>query len=178
MDTLSEATPESVLGEMDPSGISISTIGLGDPEQDLAEYSAIDEKALSYLAENAGGVYGYANDQESLSELYQSYAVAFKSEYQLTYTSPSKLRDGVNRSISVRLSDVSTGMAGGEEEAVTYNPGGLVPEVSQPVPLATFGAIAAGLCVLLLVPSLITLVGKPIRKAIPQKKKPRIKLID
>ncbi len=183
LDTVSIATPDTVLGDIGPAGLSISTIGLGDPDQDLAEKTALDVEALKYLADNAGGVYGYANDQESLSELYGSYAVAFKSEYQLTYTSPSALRDGVNRALSVNLADAANPVTGIEEESITYNPGGLVPEVSEPVPLVTFGLIFGGLLVLLFLPSLINLVPKAISKAPSPgrptpKKKPRIKLKD
>jgi Ca-activated chloride channel family protein len=183
LDTLSQASPEDVLDQIGPAGLSISTIGLGDPDQDLAEYSAIDEEALQYLAENAGGVYGYANDQESLSELYGSYAVGFKSEYQLTYTSPSALRDGVNRALSVSLADSAEFVAGGDQEGITYNPGGLVPEVSEPVPLVSFGAIMAGLVALLFIPGGIKLVSKTTKKELSPartavKKKPRIKLKD
>ena len=177
IDTLSQSTPESVIAQIGPAGLSISTIGLGDPDQDLAEYSAIDIEALTYLAENAGGVYAYANEEESLSEIYQSYAIAFKSEYQLTYTSPSTLRDGVNRALSVSLADADPTM-NGEEEPIVYNPGGLVPEVSEPVPLLFFGLIMAGLIVLLLIPAGINLIIKPGKrkkaKAKPAaKKKPK-----
>ena len=183
IDTLSQSTPESVLAQIGPAGLSISTIGLGDPDQDLAEYSAIDIEALTFLAENAGGVYAYANEEESLSEIYQSYAIAFKSEYQLTYTSPSTLRDGVNRALSVSLADADPTMNGVEEEPIVYNPGGLVPEVSEPVPLLFFGLIMAGLIVLLLIPAGINLVFKPgekkASKAKPAaKKKPKITLKD
>ncbi len=183
LDTLSQATPKSVLEQIGPTGLSISTIGLGDPDQDLGEFSAIDEDTLKYLAENAGGVYAYANDQESLSEIYQSYAVAFKSEYQLTYTSPSTLRDGVNRALSVSLADAPPTITEVDEEPITYNPGGLVPEVSEPVPLITFGAIMVGLIALLFVPGVTRTVFKPILANLPQgkstgKKKPKIKLKD
>ena len=183
IDTLSQSTPESVLEQIGPAGLSISTIGLGDPDQDLGEYSAIDEEALAYLADNAGGVYAYANDQESLSEIYQSYAIAFKSEYQLTYTSPSTLRDGVNRALSVSLADSAKTENGVDEEPIVYNPGGLVPEVSEPVPMLFFGAIIAGLIVLMFIPGLINLILKPGKKAGPktkavQKKKPKITLKD
>ena len=183
LDTLSQATPESVLEQIGPTGLSISTIGLGDPDQDLGEFSAIDEDILKYLAENAGGVYAYANDQESLSEIYQSYAVAFKSEYQLTYTSPSTLRDGVNRALSVSLADAPPTITEIDEEPITYNPGGLVPEVSEPVPLITFGAIMVGLIALLFVPGVTRTVFKPILANLPQRKskgkrKSKIKLKD
>ena len=183
LDTVSTSNAENVLESIGPAGLSISTIGLGDPDQDLAEKTALDVEGLEYLAENAGGVYGYANDQESLSALYESYAVAFKSEYQLTYTSPSALRDGVNRALSVALADAPLPSSDGEEEPITYNPGGLVPEVSEPVPLITFGAIMLGLVVLLFIPSLINLANKASQRAPAKgrpspKKKSRIKLKD
>lgn len=182
LDTLSQATPETVLEAIGPSGLSISTIGLGDPDQDLAEKTALDVDALTYLAENAGGVYSYANDQESLSEIYQSYAVAYQSEYQLTYTSPSALRDGVNRALSVRLIDAASEVPDGEGESVVYNPGGLVPEVSEPVPLPFFGALLLGLIALLFLPGGINLVRKAVKKEkvekVEEKPRPRIKLKD
>jgi len=186
LDTLSQATPDDVLEQIGPAGLSISTIGLGDPDQDLGEYSALDEDALKYLAESAGGAYGYANEVESLSNLYQSYgyaneveslsnlyqsyAVAFKSEYQFTYTSPSTLRDGVNRALSVSIADAPQTLTGEEEEPIIYNPGGLVPEVSEPVPLLTFGAIMVGLIALLFVPGVINYVFKPILANLPKGK--------
>lgn len=183
LDTLSTSTPETVLEAIGPSGLSISTIGLGDPDQDLGEYSAIDEKALEYLAENAGGVYAYANDQESLSDVYQSYATAFKSEYQLTYTSPSSLRDGVNRALSVSITDAPPVVSDGSEEPIVYNPGGLVPEVSEPVPLPVFGAALAVLVGLWFLPGLLNLFSGPIKSKLAKTKpadkpKPRIKLKD
>ena len=183
LDNLSQATPDSVLEGIGPAGLSISTIGLGDPDQVFGDITRLDEEALTYLAENAGGTYGFANDQESLTELYQNYAIAFKSEYQLTYTSPSTLRDGVNRALSVSLADSSNLITGTDQESITYNPGGLVPEVSEPVPMITFGLIMVGLVALLFVPSLINLVFIPIQNNLPQggsagKKKPKITLKD
>ncbi len=180
LDTVSQSDPESVLSGIDPSGLSISTIGLGDPDQDLAEKTALDVEGLTFLAENAGGNYSYANDQQSLSAIYESYAVAFKSEYQLTYISPSNLKDGVNRALTVSLADAAPAVEGPEEGAVVYNPGGLVPEVSEPAPLAFFAWLMAGLAALLFLPAGINLVinnaGK--NKAPAKKKKPTIKLKD
>ena len=118
LDNLSQATPESVLEQIGPAGLSISTIGLGDPDQVFGDITRLDEEALTYLAENAGGTYGFANDQESLTELYQNYAIAFKSEYQLTYTSPSTLRDGINRALSVSLADSSNLITGTDQESI------------------------------------------------------------
>jgi Ca-activated chloride channel homolog len=182
LDTLSQETPESVLEKIGPSGLSISTIGLGDPDQDLGEKTALDVEALTYLAENAGGVYRYANDQESLSEIYQAYAVAYKSEYQLTYTSPSALRDGVNRALSVRLVGSTANPpapADEQDEPIVYNPGGLVPEVDAPMPLPSFGLLLLCLIALLFVPAGFNLVKKSTVKNEPEEKpKPTVKLKD
>jgi Ca-activated chloride channel homolog len=180
LDTLSQETPQSVLEKIGPSGLSISTIGLGDPDQDLDEKTALDVEALTYLAENSGGVYRYANDQESLREIYQAYAVAYKSEYQLTYTSPSALRDGVNRALSVRLigsTRDAPAAESGQDEPIVYNPGGLVPEVDTPMPLPFFGLLLLGLVALLFLPAGIKLVRQSAGKGEPEEKpQPRIKL--
>lgn len=151
IDNRSKTLPQDVISQIGPSGLSISTIGLGNPEHGLGSVTALDEAALIYLAENAGGAYGYANDEESLSALYQKYAVAMQSEYVLTYTSPSRLRDGVNRALSIRLANSSGTLAGGGE-AVFFNPGGLLPEVSAPAPWTIFITLLGGLVVLLLLP--------------------------
>lgn len=183
LDTVSTSTPEAVLRQIGPTGLSISTIGLGDASQDLNEKTALDVDALTYLAENAGGVYAYAEDEESLTSIYQSYAAAFRSEYQLTYTSPSTLRDGVNRALTVSLAESAQTAVSVEDFSISYNPGGLVPEVSEPVPLMTFGAVMLFLILVFFLPTLITFVVKPIRdRSTPGKtggrKKPRIKLLD
>jgi len=144
IDNVSQAATEDVITAIGPSGVSISTIGLGDPEQ-LGTNSGLDETVLRSLAGQAGGVYSYANDPESLQGLYERYARALQSEYRITFTSTSTLRDGVNRSLTVSLA------GGAVSEETQYNPGGVLPEVSaQSWPL--FGAILAGLLVLLFAP--------------------------
>ncbi len=143
-----------------PSGLSISTVGLGNPEHGSGSISALDEDALIYLSENAGGVYGTANDEESLTRLYESYAVALKSEYVLTYLSPSDLRDGVNRALTVSLSAPGNSAVPAGGEQVVYNPGGLLPEVSEPAPWPMFGAVLGILAIALLLPGLFGLVFK------------------
>jgi VWFA-related protein len=173
LDTLSESSPETVLQQIGPAGLSISTIGLGDPDQDLAEKTALDVEALTYLAENSGGVYSFAEDTGSLDEIYQAYAASFKSEYQLTYTSPSSLRDGVNRSLSARLADAPAGTEDEEMEAVTYNPGGLVPEVTGAVPAPVFGGLLLVFVGLLFLPNVIVRFRRPEKPEPPQ---PKIKL--
>jgi VWFA-related protein len=183
LDNRSAATPENVLSRIGPAGLSISTVGLGDPTHGSGASSALDEEALIYLADNAGGLYGYANDEASLRTLYQSYAVGLQSEYVLTYTSPSQLRDGVNRALTVSLADRPFNLTNPSEGQAVYNPGGLVPEVSEPAAWPLFFAILGGLLVLLLIPGLINRVtslapgnGRGGRKI--GKKKPKIKLLD
>lgn len=183
LDNLSLITPEAVIELIGPAGLSISTIGLGDPDQGKGALTALNEDVLTYLAENAGGVYGYANDKESLSSLYQSYAAAFKSEYQLTYTSPAALRDGVNRNLSVTLSGPASTILEAGDVSATYNPGGLVPEVSEPAPWPVFWSLIGGLTLLLFLPSLIKrgsgLVKSPVsRGGLSRKNKPKITFTD
>mgnify|MGYP006974917620 CR=1 FL=1 len=42
--------------------------------------------------------------ENTLKALYDLYGRSLQSEYAITYTSPSRLRDGVSRSLQVRLS--------------------------------------------------------------------------
>jgi VWFA-related protein len=154
MDNQSKISPQEVLQMIGPEGLSISTIGLGEPSHSTSALSGLNEPALKALSEQAGGVYGYANDAESLKALYELYGRALQSEYMITYTSPSQLRDGVNRSLSVSIANT-----GGTSESVGaasfYNPGGLVPEVTEPASWILFAALLVGLFVLLLLPFLI-----------------------
>ena len=183
MDNASASVANDVIERIGPAGFSISTIGLGIPSDYVDEFAGIDEEALIDLAERAGGVYGYAEDAESLTRLYQTYAIAMQSEYAITYTSPATLRDGVNRSLTVALAAVPGAVRSANED--TYNPGGLVPEVVEPASWPVFFALLAGLSALLLLPSLITGVGayfegrqsSPRIKLAP-KQSPRIKLKD
>ncbi len=80
-----------------------------------------------------------------------------QSEYVVTYTSPSKLRDGVNRALSASVED-SAGVLGSIEAPISYNPGGLVPEVSQPASFWLFLGLIALLVLLLFVPFLIQIL--------------------
>jgi len=90
-------------------------------------------------------------DAEALRRLYERLGLALQSEYVVTYLSPSTLRDGLSRSLSVRLAEAPAA-SGGE---ATYNPGGLVPEVEGPAPWGVFIAALAGLVGLLLLPGLV-----------------------
>lgn len=180
MDNRSKAAPADVISSISPAGLSISTVGLGDPRHSEGNLRGLDEAALKELAERAGGVYGYAENAEGLRDLYERYGRALQSEYVLTYTSPSTLRDGVNRSLTVSLSDESSAAAA-ELESTTYNPGGLVPEVAQPASWALFFTLLAGLILLLALPAILGKAISLIRD--PQKSKvkltqqqPRIKL--
>ncbi|MDH5506197.1 MAG: VWA domain-containing protein [Anaerolineae bacterium] len=176
LDNRSQATPEDVIARIGPAGLSISTVGLGEPGDSLVSLTALDEASLIYLAQNAGGVYGVANDQDSLRNLYESYALALQSEYVLTYTSPSSLRDGVNRALSVSLSESAVG---GE---TVYNPGGLVPEVAEAAPWPLFFSLLAALVALLILPGVVGFAAQLLpgasAKGRKSKKKSRIKLKD
>lgn len=178
LDNVSKATADQVVKAIGPSGLSISTIGLGDPGK-LGINSGLDEAGLRTLADRAGGVYGYANDPDALQALYERYARALQSEYRLTYTSPSALRDGTNRDLTVSL---TTAQGSAASAQTRYNPGGVLPEVAQTIPWPVFGAILAVLLLLLLIPLLIGNLfqgakGKSAKGfSMGKTKKPQIKL--
>jgi VWFA-related protein len=147
MDNRSHTNQDAIVNSVGPSGLTISAIGLGDPS--ASGQAGIDEKALKSLTSRTGGQYAYATDVSSLSAVYQQYGQALQSEYAITYVSPSTLRDGVNRGLTVSL---TTAPVSAESK---YNPGGVLPEVgSQSWPL--FGGILLGLLALLLVPLLVS----------------------
>lgn len=155
MDNRSKSTPDDVIKRIGPAGLSISTIGLGDPAHSYGTLAGLDEAALVSLSERAGGLYGYANDASSLRTLYERYGRALQSEYAITYSSPSTLRDGVNRSLSVALK--GGGASSASAEISSYNPGGLVPEVAQPASWMVFFVLLVVLALFLALPTLIGL---------------------
>jgi VWFA-related protein len=150
MDNRSTYKASDVISSISKNGLSISAIGMGDPT--TKSMQGLDETGLKSLATQAGGAYSSATDQNALTTLFQQYGRTLQSEYALTYTSPSALRDGVNRDLSVSLTG---GVAATQAK---YNPGGVLPEVSGQSWLL-FGGILVGLLVLLLIPTLIGLFG-------------------
>jgi VWFA-related protein len=151
MDNVSTHTLEEVITQIGPSGLSISTVGLGDPEVQNATLAGIDEPALTSLAIRAGGQFAFANEPVNLTDLYEQYARVLQSEYAITYTSPGGLRDGLTRNLTVTLVDVETA-----SEQAEYNPGGLVPEVGEPASWQVFLGALSGLVLLLFLPALIS----------------------
>jgi VWFA-related protein len=171
MDNRSKASPDDVIQRIGPAGLSISTIGLGDPAYSHGNLAGLDEDALTSLSERAGGVYGYANDANALRTLYERYGRALQSEYAITYSSPSTLRDGVNRSLSVALKGSPASSA--TTEMSKYNPGGLVPEVAKPASWMVFFILIGALVLFLFLPAIVGLFTSRSQKANP---KGRIKL--
>lgn len=164
LDNHSVNSADDVIEQIGPSGLTISTIGFGDAG--TASQSGLDEPALRSLAERSGGLYSYASDAQALSALYQQYGRTLQSEYAITYVSPATLRDGINRNLTVSLSAV------GATTAASYNPGGVLPEVSgSSWPL--FFSILGGLLLLLIVPFVLGRGGGLFKGAKP---KGRIKL--
>ncbi len=143
LDNRSTHKVEDVIAGVQQNSLSISTIGLGDATSKAQV--GLDEAALKSLAEQAGGAYSFAGDPTGLATLFQAYARKLQSEYAITYMSPSKLRDGVNRSLTVSLT------SGGAAAQSHYNPGGVLPEVPAQSWLL-FGGILVGLLVLLAAP--------------------------
>jgi len=147
MDNHSQSTADDVINQIGPSGLTISTIGFGDAGQ--SSQAGLDEPTLKSLAETSGGLYSFAADSAALTALYEQYGRTLQSEYAITYVSPSTLRDGVNRNLTVSLATQ------GVSTEANYNPGGVLPEVSQSS-WKLFGLILGGLLLLLLIPIVIT----------------------
>lgn len=164
LDNHSTHNADDVIAGIGKSGLSISTIGLGDPT--TKSQQGLDETGLKSLSQKAGGGYSFAGDPESLTALFQKYGRTLQSEYAFTYISPSTLHDGVNRNISVSMNGAAVTTAG------KYNPGGVLPEVPAQSWLL-FGGILAGLLILLIIPMLIGLGSKAVGGG---RKKGRIKL--
>jgi len=145
LDNSSQSTAENVVAAISESGLTISAIGFGDAT--ASGQVGLDEAGLKSLAEQTGGLYSFA-DVQSLSSIYQQYGEALQSEYALTYVSPTSLRDGVNRGLSVSLSNspVSTN--------TQYNPGGILPEVATQS-WSLFAVILLALLALLALPWLL-----------------------
>lgn len=180
MDNKSQSTAADVITGIGESGLTISAIGFGDVG--TVGQAGLNETALKSLAEQAGGIYGFATDAEALKGLYQQQSRVLQSEHRITYVSPSTLRDGINRNLTVSLAGAAVSTEG------QYNPGGVLPEVSSQS-WTMFVVILAGLLVLLFVPMLInlgarslgTLKGKPggnrfLGKSPPAAARGRIKL--
>jgi VWFA-related protein len=165
LDNSSSHNSTDVIAAIGPSGLSISTIGLGDATS--KEQVGLDETALRSLAQQAGGGYSFAGDAQSLSALFQSYGRELQNEYAITYVSPLTLRDGVNRSLTVAIQGAQA------SAQVQYNPGGVLPEVASQS-WVLFGAILLGLVALLVAPLLFGLIGKGGR---PARRKSRVKLV-
>lgn len=177
LDNQSNTSEEDIVNAVGPSGLTISAIGFGDTA--AAGQAGIDEAGLRSLTDRTGGQYAYASDAQALSVLYQQFGQALQSEYAITYVSPSTLRDGVNRNLSVSVANGAT--AEGQ-----YNPGGVLPEVSGRSWML-FGAILVGLLVLIFVPTLLGGAGRlvgggrgkgkiKLAKSTPSKAKGKIKL--
>jgi hypothetical protein len=98
LDNRSTNTADDVVQAIDASGLSISTIGLGDPAK-LGINSGLDEEVLRTLAGRAGGVYGYANDPGVAGS--RKYAALQRST--ASANNPIHLRDGLNRNLTVTL---------------------------------------------------------------------------
>jgi len=151
MDNQSSSTSVDVINGISESGLTISAIGFGDTTATGQE--GLDETGLMSLAENAGGQYAFAADAQTLSALYQQYGQSLQSEYAITYVSPSNLRDGINRNLTVSVEAIGAAAEG------AYNPGGVLPEVTTGS-WFLFGGILVVLLLLLAAPSLVVLVGR------------------
>lgn len=180
LDNQSQSAADDVIAGVGQSGITISAIGFGDVA--TTGQTGLDEEALKSLADRTGGVYGFATAPEALQSLYEQQGRVLQSEYKFTYISPSPLRDGVNRNLTVSLTTAAVPAVESK-----YNPGGVLPEVVSGRSWTLFFVILLGLLALLVIPMLVNLgaqalggmKGKPGTRSIgrsPQPAKGRIKL--
>lgn len=155
MNTAGQRTREETLTLVGEQGISIYTIGLGDPSQGTETYAGIDEPTLKAIAGESGGIYTFAPNPEDLRSLYELLSLRIQNEYKLTYRSPNRLRDGTNRTVAVTVAIPS----GPREVTSAYNPGGVIPEVEPRSTWGLFGPIFAALAFLLVLPGIIGRIG-------------------
>jgi VWFA-related protein len=168
MDNQSHSTLEDVIAGIGEEGLTISAIGFGDVG--TVGQAGLNEAALRSLAEQAGGIYGYVTDSEALKGLYQQQSRVLQSEHRITYISPATLRDGINRSLTVALTDVAVSTES------QYNPGGVLPEVSASS-WRLFAILLAGLLVLLFAPMLLGLGRSAFGNAF-RRKPASVRLVD
>jgi VWFA-related protein len=148
MDNSSTATLDGTIAQIGETGLSISAIGLGDQSK-IGTFAGLDEARLESLAAQAGGVYSRTADAAELRQIYERLGRTLHSEYLITYTTALTLRDGVNRTLDVRLASSAA------SASRAYNPGGVVPEVAQPASWPLFGLGLAALAGLVLLPGLL-----------------------
>lgn len=150
MDNRSSTNADNVIAGIGPAGLTISTIGFGDPGLGTSVYAGLDEARLRSLADRAGGLYAAANDAASLRKIYEQTARQLQNEYAVTFNSQTSLRDGLNRSLTLSLAAANGAPVSAQGR---YNPGGVVPESSKiptTAPVFLIGMVA--LLALLLVP--------------------------
>ena len=179
LDNQSVATADEALSSIGFGGLSISTVGFGllpEGEEETDQYSGIDENTLRMIAQNAGGRYGYAENEAELSALYDQMRRALQSEVVISYVTPLSLRDGVQRALTVTLADRYSGVGG--QSQTGYNPGGLVPEVAQPASWPLFFSLLVVLVVLLCIPLILNAFkgGGNNNQSTKRKKKSKIKI--
>ncbi|MGA9398777.1 MAG: VWA domain-containing protein [Anaerolineaceae bacterium] len=167
LDNRSQADPQSVITGIGDSGLSISTVGLGDPNKQGLN-SGLDEKGLKGLAGQAGGLYAYANDAVTLKSIYERYGYLLKSEYRITYRTPSELRDGIRRSLRVVIGESDIAAGTGKTD---YNPGGVLPDVDTGDAWRLFVILLTALGALLILPMLVQFIIQRTNKNPPSSKK-------
>jgi Ca-activated chloride channel family protein len=163
MSNSDQRTREETLTLVGEQGISIYTIGLGDPSQGTETYAGIDEPTLKAIAEESGGIYTFAPNPEDLRSLYELLSLRIQNEYKLSYRSPNRLRDGTNRTVAV----VVAAPSGSTEVTAAYNPGGVIPEVEPRSTWGLFGLIFAVLAFLLVLPGIIGRAGMLVSGRVP-----------
>ncbi|MBN1592334.1 MAG: VWA domain-containing protein [Candidatus Coatesbacteria bacterium] len=94
MENSSSHSKQDVIDYANETGIPIFTIGFGNDA---------DEEELTDIAEQTGGIYGFAPDGDRLSQLYLYLAKLVENEYMLIYRTPNEEYDRLPRVVEVCL---------------------------------------------------------------------------
>lgn len=103
--------------------IGLGTGGVGD----------VDEPSMRELADGTNGEYVFTPSPEQLKEIYKKIGKGLQDEYGLVYDSPSRRRDGLARSILVRVRSGPAGASAAAQYQVDgiLSPGGNEAEPAQ-----------------------------------------------
>jgi Ca-activated chloride channel family protein len=142
LDNSSQVPRDAILKEASGSGLSIYTLGVGNKATGARGEDGVDEPVLQSLAGASNGTYAYAPEASLLTDLYQQLSARIQNEYKLTYISPNALHDGVRRNIVVTAPSAA-------DTRVTYNPGGVIPEVASQAATSSWPLFALALFALL-----------------------------
>lgn len=172
LDNSSRLSFDQVMQILNLSEVSVFAIGLGNPNVGTGDTTGIDEAALQQIAEQSHGQYMYTPTADNLQALYEQISLRLQNEYRITYTTPNALRNGLARSIQVQITPDAGAVQGQSgDDAPSYNPGGLIPETADTLPLPIFIGLLVLLVAAIIAPDLLKRY-----RGEPEEKQSRVKL--